>query len=444
KSSLDKKRHVDYWLRYLHTYLPAAATSNDSNRILLAFFIVSALDLLGSLQSRTTADERASYTDWIYHCQHSQGGFRGFTGTDFGTLRSEENAHWDPANLPATYFALAALLVLGDDLSRVKRRECLEWLPKLQRPDGSFGETLAEGARIEGGRDMRFCNCAAGVRQILRGKGTALSQDIKDINFESMVRYIRASETYDGGVSEGPYHEAHAGFTYCAIGALSFLGRLSTFTPEVERLPPSRAGSERSSTMELSSLSATIHWLVSRQTTVLEEDEYVSSVDHPIASASNHKPFSVLGAMPAPTTGRHPDALAVQDPQELRWAGFNGRCNKNADTCYSWWVGGSLAILNKVHLMNFNANRRYLLEKTQHVVGGFGKLPGEDPDLLHSYFGLAALACMKEPELRSIDPTFCISVHAREHLESLPWWVGNEDAKTSSTGVASRPKPNVQ
>ncbi len=194
KSSFNKKRHIDYWLRNLQTYLPAAATSNDSNRILVGFFIVSALDLLGSLQSRTTAAERASYIDWIYQCQHPHGGFRGFTGTDFGALRSEENSHWDPANLPATYFALAALVVLGDDLLRVKRRECLEWVPKLQRPDGSFGETLGEGARIEGGRDMRFCNCAAGVRRILRGKRAALNQDINDVNVEGMVQYIRASE----------------------------------------------------------------------------------------------------------------------------------------------------------------------------------------------------------------------------------------------------------
>ena len=41
--------------------------------------------------------------------------------------------------------------------------------------------------------------------------------------------------------------------------------------------------------------------------------------------------------------------------------------------------------------------------------------------MLHSYLGLAALAVMKEPGLKSLDPTLCISVSAREHLESLPW-----------------------
>jgi len=31
-------------------------------------------------------------------------------------------------------------------------------------------------------------------------------------------------------------------------------------------------------------------------------------------------------------------------PSSLLWAGFNGRCNKVADTCYSFWVGGTLSV----------------------------------------------------------------------------------------------------
>ena len=104
-----------------------------------------------------------------------------------------------------------------------------------------------------------------------------------------------------------------------------------------------------------------------------------------------------------------------------------------------------------------------MLEKTQHIIGGFGKMPGDPPgsyslqiyllvthfvvfdsvviDLLHSYMGLAALACMREPGLKSIDPALCISVSAREHLESLVWRRGgeatveNDAAATSGTAT---------
>ena len=36
-------------------------------------------------------------------------------------------------------------------------------------------------------------------------------------------------------------------------------------------------------------------------------------------------------------------------------------------------------MLNREHFQDFNATRHYLLDKTQHMIGGFGKLPGDVP-----------------------------------------------------------------
>lgn len=189
--SFNTERHVKYYLRCLKTFLPTAYTSNDSNRMLLAYLTLSGLDVLGVLQSKTTPEERQGYINWLYRCQVSSGGFRGFSGTDFGEdKRTAENEAWDPANVPATFFALANLLILGDDLSRVKRRECLEWLPKLQREDGSFGEVLGPGERIEGDRDLRYCCCAAGTRYILRGSSGKGAEDIGDIDVSKLISFI--------------------------------------------------------------------------------------------------------------------------------------------------------------------------------------------------------------------------------------------------------------
>jgi geranylgeranyl transferase type-1 subunit beta len=186
-----KDRHVTFFLRCLKTFLPGLYTSNDSNRMLLAFFIVSGLDLLGALESKTTPEERQGYIEWIYQCQVPSGGFRGFTGTDFGTeLRTPENEAWDPANVPSTFFALVILLILGDDLSRVKRTECLKWLRKMQRPNGSFGEVLGPDENVEGGGDLRFCCFAAGTRYILRGKRDTGLDGIEDIDVGKLVAFI--------------------------------------------------------------------------------------------------------------------------------------------------------------------------------------------------------------------------------------------------------------
>lgn len=187
-----KARHVKYFLRCLKTFLPGLYTSADSNRMLLGFFTIAGLDLLGVLQDETTTDERNRYIEWIYHCQLPSGGFRGFTGTDFGLERRTcDNEAWDPANIPATFFAIVTLIILGDDLTRVKRRECLEWLPRMQREDGSFGEVLGPDGRIEGGRDLRFCCFAAGTRYLLRGKDGNAVQDVEDIDVDRLVAFIQ-------------------------------------------------------------------------------------------------------------------------------------------------------------------------------------------------------------------------------------------------------------
>ncbi|KAL8826480.1 MAG: hypothetical protein Q9191_003781 [Dirinaria sp. TL-2023a] len=377
-SSFDKARHVKYWLRCLRTHLPTLYQSNDSTRMTLAFFIISALDLLDALHSSTTVAERAAYADWIYRCQHPEGGFRGFTGAGIGHLRHETNKCWDPANLAATYFALATLVVLGEDLGRVKRQQCLQWMSSLQLEDGSFGDALGEHGGVVGGQDVRYCYCAAGVRRILNhpaGNGRGAKDG--DIEIKTLVRFLSSIQTYEGGFANAPFQEAHAGWTYCGVGALSLLDQLPS--------TPKRANDESNHECpaESSLLQRLLHWLTSRQTSVLQEDgEYEVSDENATEPGPSEAPDASNAQAAVVSSSEIPssDTPSIEyTPDDLLWAGFNGRCNKVADTCYSFWAGGTLAILNQVHLMDFNANRRYLLDKTQHLIGGFGKLPGDPP-----------------------------------------------------------------
>ena len=192
RSVLDRERHIKYWLRNLKTYLPTAYTSTDPQRMTLAFFTLSALDILGVLHEKTTSEERKDYVNWIIHCQHPRGGFRGFTGTMYG--ESVLRNRWDAANIASTYFALAALIVLGEGMERVRRKECLNWVRSLQRANGSFGEILMEDGRIEGPEDMRFCHLAAGIRWILRRDAM---KKLDDIDVKNLVNFIEASVVGD-------------------------------------------------------------------------------------------------------------------------------------------------------------------------------------------------------------------------------------------------------
>lgn len=187
-SGLNTQKHIKYWLRCLKTQLPTAYTSNDSQRVSLAFFILSALDLLGVLHTHTTPEEREEYVDWILRCQHPNGGFRGFTGTMLGPEHG--TCEWDPANLPATYFALASLAILGSGLERVRSEECLVWMRGLQRANGCFGESVGKDGKVKGAEDMRFAQLAAGVRWFLRRGRTA---GVGDIDVDGLVDWIGSS-----------------------------------------------------------------------------------------------------------------------------------------------------------------------------------------------------------------------------------------------------------
>ena len=200
-----KEKHISYWLRCLRSPLPTAYTSTDSNRLTLAFFTVSALDLLGVLFSRTTKKERDGYIAWIYNCQHPAGGFLGYplpsskTDDDGGTRDERANGTdreslWNIPTMPATYFALVALSVLGDDLTRVKRGPCLRWLRKMQRPNGSFGELLGEDDQVKGGMDTRFGYFATVIRWVLRGDIPDEDEGDCDFDVDLLVKCIRSSE----------------------------------------------------------------------------------------------------------------------------------------------------------------------------------------------------------------------------------------------------------
>jgi geranylgeranyl transferase type-1 subunit beta len=408
----------------------------------LGFFILSALDLLSAYEPSTDPQERQDHVNWIYRCQHPQGGFRMWPGTNFEHRASPENAKWDPANMPATYFALATLLILGDDFQRVRRKETLDWLQRMQRQDGSFGETLVDGT-IEGGRDPRYGYCAMGIRYILRG---GARQDplhingevVGDVDVDAFVRCINAAVAYDGGIADEKFHEPHAGYTYCALGALDLVDRL-------QKADSNGLSSEPGQEKIMLDPTRTLHWLVFEQTDWIDPDEddpndviAIDSRSPALLSKSQAAEISDLlqsqaasssmsqnpeplhqSAATSTFTPVHSSSNSISMP--VCAAGFCGRPHKPADTCYAWWVCGSLHLLpGGAELYNRPALRQYLLDKTQHpVLGGFSKFPGDPPDLYHSYLGLAAFALERNGVVKEIDAGMCISAEARVRVGSL-------------------------
>ncbi|KAJ1336492.1 hypothetical protein BSLG_007276 [Batrachochytrium salamandrivorans] len=125
------ERWIDtkYFERHLHI-LPSHYSQGDTNRMTLGYFCVAGLDLLGTLDSKVSQQQRSAWIEWIYAqqihpCDKYRAdsgvcGFRGspFAGAPFDPLTSTSTHAGDTCHITMTYTALALLLTLGDDLSR--------------------------------------------------------------------------------------------------------------------------------------------------------------------------------------------------------------------------------------------------------------------------------------------------------------------------------------
>ena len=126
-----------------------------------------------------------------------------------------------------------------------------------------------------------------------------------------------------------------AGLTYAAIGALTFLSRTPGYNVNPPILTPG--------TIEFESL---VNWLVSRQTSDLDDEDVGDEDLDERHSGPGETQSSQVDVENVPLE----DGLASlpfippQSPESIQWAGFNGRCNKIADTCYSFWTSATLVV----------------------------------------------------------------------------------------------------
>ena len=88
--------------------------------------------------------------------------------------------------------------------------------------------------------------------------------------------------------------------------------------------------------------------------------------------------------------------------------GFNGRPEKLPDVWYSWWIMSTWYMINRADLINLPSLEKYILNWQDEEFGGIGDRPGNEVDVFHTFFGIAALSLMGKYSLNHIDPRFAI------------------------------------
>uniref|UniRef100_A0A0G4I558 Protein farnesyltransferase subunit beta n=1 Tax=Chromera velia CCMP2878 TaxID=1169474 RepID=A0A0G4I558_9ALVE len=197
--SIKRADHIAFLSKALEG-LPEKLVSLDASRPWLSFWSLHALELLGGLGDKERKELRPRVSAFLKTCQTATGGFGGGPG--------------QLPHLAPTYASIASLLIVGGEeaLSVVDRGALYAFL--LRQRDGETG-----GFRMheDGELDMRGAYCAiasASMCQILTPQLT-----------EGLVEYVKSCQTWEGGIAGEPGLEAHGGYSYCGLAALSIIGK---------------------------------------------------------------------------------------------------------------------------------------------------------------------------------------------------------------------------
>ncbi|XP_068668720.1 geranylgeranyl transferase type-1 subunit beta-like isoform X2 [Aristolochia californica] len=212
----DKDRHIFYLDMMLDT-LPWQYQDQEINRVTLAYFSISGLDILGALDRV----DKNRVVKWVLSLQAcpvdksdlQDGEFYGFHGSRSSQFSRDDpvSARHNGSHLASTYCALAILKLVGYDLRSIDYESILISMKNLQQPDGSFMPTH-NGAE----KDLRFVYCAAAICFML--------DDWSGMNRAKATEYICDCQSYDGGFALVPGSESHGGAAYCAVAALQLMG----------------------------------------------------------------------------------------------------------------------------------------------------------------------------------------------------------------------------
>ncbi|CAK9291337.1 unnamed protein product [Gordionus sp. m RMFG-2023] len=162
-----------------------------------------------------------------------------------------------------------------------------------------------------------------------------LLDDWSHIDASQMISFIMSCKSYEGGFGQVPGAESHGGSTFCAVASLKLAGKLHLITDNQEIKEN------------------LLRWCMFRQ-------------------------------QQCQSLNANSDIILC--------SGFNGRPNKDADSCYSFWIGSTLKILGCLSHINVEANQTFLLNVSQDLrKGGFKKAINVYSDPLHTFLSLSAL-----------------------------------------------------
>ena len=255
-----------------------------------------------------------------------------------------EHVATEHLRMSGVYWGLTAMALMGRDgdmhrkspkidaakLSSATTGELVEWVMQCQQPNGGFGGNI--------GHDAHILYTLSAV-QIL-----AICDALDRLEIDLVAQYFAGLQQADGSFVGDEWGEVDTRFSYCALSGLSILGRLESVDEDGKALIDLEAATQ-----------------------------FVASCKNfdggfgCIPGAESHA-GQVFCCVAALSIG---GALHLIDHELLGWwlaerqcdsGGLNGRPEKQADVCYSWWILSALSILGKVNWIDTARLSNFILE----------------------------------------------------------------------------------
>ncbi|KAL7557591.1 hypothetical protein ACA910_011824 [Epithemia clementina (nom. ined.)] len=309
--------------------------------------------------------------------------------------RSFEGAMTEHLRMSGVYWSLTALslLVSKEDVDRLmsvtqsaessaKNESILDWLfTCFDERTGGFGGNSGQDGH------MLYTLSAIQILTLVD------ALDDKRFHREKVINFVLQLQRPDGSWAGDSWGEIDTRFTYCALSALSQLQAL-----------------------DRANVDLAVDYILSCRN--------LDGGFGCVVGAESHagQVFCCIGAL-AIACSLH--RLGEDGVDLLGWwlaerqvdsGGLNGRPEKQADVCYSWWILSALSILGKVSWINGDKLASFILKSQDEEDGGISDRPDDMPDVFHTFFGIAGLSLLghlhnnraNEFNFRQIDPVYAL------------------------------------
>lgn len=304
--------------------------------------------------------------------------------------RSFDHVATEHLRMSGVYWGFTAMALMGRDLGgEMDGESVVTWLLGCQHESGGFGGNT--------GHDAHMLYTLSAL-QIL-----ALTDALDRIDREQVARYVAGLQQEDGSFVGDQWGEVDTRFSYCALSSLALLGCLTSDYIDIDKA-----------------------------TAFVASCRNFDGGFGCVPGAESHA-GQIFCCVAALAIG---DALHLVDAELLGWwlaerqcdsGGLNGRPEKQADVCYSWWILSALTILGKVDWIDKDRLAGFILDCQDAEDGGIADRPGNMADVFHTFFGISGLSLLgwfaasplagsKYAGYRAIDPVYALPVDLVEKL----------------------------